>query len=381
MNNLTVKDIRIKNKINVLNTIIKHNGITRNQLSKITKVSLMTITNVVDQLLESKYIYETKTQSSIGRTPTKLYIDNNIGIFICIDITSTKKFSYKFCDIKNKNLMSSDFNVDDTTSMEENINKLFDIINNNSSNYSIIGIGIVVSGTYNESCDTIHSNTNPNLNKIKFKKLITSIFKCNNIVIGQDVKMCAKNQHQKYDDVSSLYLINIAEGVSGAMIYNGRLLEGKDSLAGDFGQLITQHNKSSISINNLTSVNAILNHLKQTYDDTLTFKEILKLYEEEDEKVTEYFNYILKKISYKIFNVCWLFNPEKIVICSSYNQYAQIIADFCKKNLVDLDNKVANQSEKHLTTTIECIDNLSESKLNGIYNETLQSFIKTRAKL
>ena len=141
-NRLTVKDIRTKNKINVLTAIVNSNGITRNELAKRANVSLMTITNVVDELLDAGYIYETKTESSIGRTPTNLFIDDSLGIFVSVDLTSTKQNEYIMYDLKKKIIFSDTYTYDNSISYIDNINKLMSILKKALDKFNVNLLGI-----------------------------------------------------------------------------------------------------------------------------------------------------------------------------------------------------------------------------------------------
>jgi predicted NBD/HSP70 family sugar kinase len=381
MNRLTVKDIRAKNKYNVLNTIINNNGITRIELAKLTNVSLMTITNVVDELLTDKFIYEIKTESSIGRTPSNLYIDETQGIFISIDFTSLSSCDYIIYNIKRQIIFNDTFQLDISVSYLDNIYELLKIIDHAITKFNLViqGIGIAVPGAYIPQTDTVRTSLIKEHQNINFYKIFSEYFKCENIVMGHDVNMAARAEMNALSPESSIFYIYIGEGVGGTYVNNGRVNTGIDLLAGDIGQIIISYNNSEISLEELLSLPSIEKYAKDNFG-VQGINEIIRKYLEDDNKIVPYIDSVLKVLSNEIYNLTWLFNPDYIVISSSSKQFARLITEYANKAI---DNKKRNNDKKSayfINTKIISSYYSENPALIGILSVIINNYIEKCSK-
>lgn len=376
-NRFTVKDIRTKNKINVLTTIIAHNGITRNELAKITNVSLMTITNVVDELLDAEYIYETKTESSIGRTPSNLYVNNKDGVFLCVDLTSTHTCDYIMYNVKKKIIFSDTYKYDVSDSYINNINNILKVIKKAVDKFEvkIYGIGLAVPGAYIVDNDTVRTSLIEEHQNINFYKIFNQFFLCDNIIIGHDVNMAAKAEMEAVSPASSLFYIYIGEGVGGTYVNNGEVVKGLDLLAGDIGQIIVEHNNRETALEDILSIPSIERYMKDNIND------IIRKYLEDDMKIVEHMQSIFKIISTQIYNLSWLFNPNYIVISSSSKQLSRLITDYASKMINSKKVKATNSKSSFLINTKVISSNYSENPaLIGLLGEIINNHIEVCAQ-
>lgn len=342
-NRLTVKDIRTKNKFNVLYSIINSDGITRNELAKKTNVSLMTITNVVDELLEANYIYEVKIESSIGRTPSNLYIDEKKGLFLCVDLTSTTKIDYILYNIKKKIFFSDTVNSEERDYVA-NIEHAISIIKKaiNKFDVNILGIGLAVPGAYIPESDTIRTSLIKEHQQFNFKKIFAEAFKCKNIFIGHDVNMAAKAELNGLSADSSLFYIYIGEGVGGTYVKSGEVVKGIDLLAGDIGQAVVCYDNKEVTIEEIISLPSIEKNCKAILGD-ISVNELIRKYLDDDAKSVGYLKGLLNVMSNEIYNLTWLFNSDYIVVSSSNKQLARLIIDYANKLI---ENRKANSKMK-----------------------------------
>lgn len=368
-NRLTVKDIRTKNKINVLTAIVNSNGITRNELAKRANVSLMTITNVVDELLDAGYIYETKTESSIGRTPTNLFIDDSLGIFVSVDLTSTKQNEYIMYDLKKKIIFSDTYTYDNSISYIDNINKLMSILKKalDKFNVNLLGIGLAVPGAYIPDKDIILTSLIKEHQNINLMKMFKKYFNINNIVIGHDVNMAARAEYNALKPDSSLFYIYIGEGVGGTYINSGDVLKGKDLIAGDLGQVEVIIDNQAKTIQEVISIPSITKSVKESIGE-FSISEIIRKYLEDDKKIAEFMEKILDTISRQINNICWLYNPNYIIISSSDRQLSRIIIDYSTKILETKNNGF-------ISTKLSSSTYNENSALIGLLSEGITNYI------
>ena len=370
---LTVKDIRSKNKINILTEINKNNGITRNDLAKLTNVSLMTITNVIDELLASKHIYEKKTKSSIGRTPSNLYMDDNCGVFITSDFTTTSYCEYTIYDIKKKVVFSDTYKYNIDIDYIGNVNEIMSAIKKTIEKFelTVIGIGIAVPGAYLEESDTVITSLIKEHQNIHFYKLFSEYFNCENILIGNEVYMGAKSEISMLPQDSSLFYIHIGEGVGGTYVNCGNIVKGIDLLAGDIGQTVIEFKGKETTVEELISIPSIEKHYKLN-DKEISINDIVREYIKDDSQY-DYMKEILKVISNQIYNIAWLFNPDYIVIGSTSNQLSRLIVDNASK-IIEKRMNQAKTSHFINTTVIASTQNGTPALL-GLLEEIINNYI------
>ena len=71
---LTVLNIRENNKRNLLSQLVGAAELTRNDLAQESKISLMTVKHIVDELIENGIVEERTSEASVGRKPKVLSI-------------------------------------------------------------------------------------------------------------------------------------------------------------------------------------------------------------------------------------------------------------------------------------------------------------------
>lgn len=313
---ISVKDIRKKNKTDILLAIINNDGITRSQLAKLSNVSLMTISNVIDDLLENKCIYEVKCKASIGRTPTMLYFNDNLGRFLCIDLTSNKNIKYLITDAKKQTILSDTIPLDSNITYEKNLQiiseKISSILSENDIN--VLGIGIIAPGPHIDNTDTIATNLIKEQQDIEVKDFIKTYFGTDIIMINHDVNLAAIAEFQGLPSNSSLFYIYISEGVGGSFINEGKLIQGVDLQSGDIGQvLITLEDGRVECLENLISLPSI----EANSPVKLTLEELIEEYNRNNPSVKGYMDKLLGLMARQIYNISWLLNPEYIVLYST----------------------------------------------------------------
>lgn len=313
---ISVKDIREKNKNNILSTIINNDGITRNQLATLSNVSLMTISNVVEDLLESDCIYEIKCKASIGRTPTMLHFNDNLGKFLSIDLTSNKNIEYIITNARKEIIISGSYDIDNSIDYLSNLTKIAENISNDIqvAKVNILGVGIITPGPHIAHSDSIATNLIKEQQNIAIKDFIQNYFGTDIIMVNHDVNMAAVAEAKAINSKTSLFYIHISDGVGGSYIHDNKLIQGVDLQAGDIGQiLITLNDGRAESIENLLSLPAI----ERNSPLKLSINEIIDEYNNNNSKIVNYLDNIFDLFGKKIYNISWLLNPEYIVIYSS----------------------------------------------------------------
>jgi MarR family. len=164
------KKIRLDNQMKVLNAILDAGGITRNALAKSVGVSLMTITNVVDDLIAMGLLSEKKCDTRVGRTPARLYFSHSESVILGLDLTSKTGADFMLYNLQKVIVHQGhfDFSNDD---YESNLLGLCEgaLTAAKENGLKIVGVGVSLPGVYNPVTDTVMSSLIVEQCKIKLK--------------------------------------------------------------------------------------------------------------------------------------------------------------------------------------------------------------------
>ncbi len=152
INNKKMKSI---NKQNVMNTIRKFGKISRKDLTKRTKLTTGTITNLTDELLKSKLIQEKGSgESEGGRKPILLELNPRAGYAIGLEL-NTSQIWCALSDFKGEiidKLHERVGFIEDRDGVIDSMVACIDEIlrRNNVDKAAVFGIGLAVPGPFND---------------------------------------------------------------------------------------------------------------------------------------------------------------------------------------------------------------------------------------
>lgn len=339
---ITVRDVRNINKQNIIKTIISNRVISRAKISNTNNISVMTVKNIVDYLLEKGVISEAKVESSIvGRKPSVLSISDSVGCIISIDLTSKDLLYYVIFNVYKEKLEKRYFKCNPEKSYYENLLDFIKLMKEDVSKLgkNVMGLGIAVPGVYYADKDKVSNELINEFADINLKQLFNEYFNLEYIIIEHDVKMAAKAEASVFCDsfTSSLFYFYVGEGIGGSFVYNGEVFSGVNDIAGDVGQLLIRcDGEQDNSLESVASIPAILSHFKKTYPE-ISFIQLLKMYRQNEEHVTNYIDNLLQIFSRVIYNLLWVLNPHKIVVGSSSKEFGALIVEAARKYI---NNKV-----------------------------------------
>ena len=174
---LTTRQNALRNKYTILETIRRNGGISRRDLSKITRLSPTTITKFTEELIKESLIQEKGTiPSSGGRKPIKLNLKPTSGYTIGVDIGSAN-LHVVTVNLQGKILSQKREKTRSQEGKEKVLKRIKEMIHQQlkSSNFpsrKIKGIGIGISGVVEHQqgiclfCHNMHIWENTNLKEI-----------------------------------------------------------------------------------------------------------------------------------------------------------------------------------------------------------------------
>lgn len=282
---------------------------------------------------------------------------------LTIDIGGT---SSKFALVNNKGKIIKKYEPI-TTKLGHNLKWLFDYVQTIKENY--LKISICVPGFYNPTKKEIIGAGN--LNYTNFK-ILEECQKYTNkdIVILNDANAAGLGEYWhlsiKNPKIKNILLYTIGTGIGGAAILNGKLYEGANGYAGEFGHGGNFQNeinctcgrtnclepKASASaiikeINNFAKTNkkTVLNTKLSQKGSNLEFKDVIDLIKNNDPEIMAIIKKSLKLLIENMSIMVYALNPDVIIIGGGFSSFgihteklirdelSKIIAPFFMENL------------------------------------------------
>lgn len=330
MKKITQTTIRSQNIKTIFDIIADKGKVTRSEIAKLSNLSLMTVSNIIDRLDRYDVIlHESKEETSmVGRKAELLAIKKDSKKLIIIDLT-TLKFSYVVLNLDLS--LAYNFNewiYEEKDSYLDNLRNFLSIvskdINKKSIDQEIIGIGVSVPGPYDAVSDTVITKRIRDLMEVPLKATIKSIIlnshmEACDIFIDEDVKFASLANivmvpEYKHKTVFYMY---IGEGVGGAISVNGIVLRGAFSFSGDIGQVLINEDTN---FEERISIEAFAREIPgKAIDGGKDIMGQLRVFQSNfPDRYNEHLQNTCGYIGLALYNVIWFIDPHAIIIECEY---------------------------------------------------------------
>lgn len=226
----------------ILRTIAYNDGISRAGISKITRLSVMTVGKVADVLIDAGIVTEKKAQqSSMGRRTGMLSLEKNSEAVI-IDL-SERCFRLNIVNIGIGISDSTRYTYDKKFHYEENLYAFLKsaraYLDGRTDLTDPYGVGISVPGKYIISQDRVISSKVPELESVMLKSTVERIIGRSVTLITRNVEAAALSYVSQPDCSGGrvVLYIYIGECVDGAVYDHGAFVQGAHGFGCDFGRM------------------------------------------------------------------------------------------------------------------------------------------------
>jgi len=310
--------IKNLNRSLVLEQIRSHQPITRAEIAKRLNLSRSTVSIVIDDLIEKKFVTELGFGDSTregGRPGMKLGFNPQSAYGLGVDIGGTK-ILMAITDLDGNVVHKG---------KRPTVNRIPDIVaaiqqfidQSPIETEQIIAMGIGVPATFDKNTGILIDSPALGMHNVNFKAEIAPSFPFP-VFLGNDVNLAALGERWRGagDNADDVVLIAIGTGVGSAIIANGELVLGHRSMAGEIGYFITSEEISRGvearpdrfgPFENKTSGTALGRH-------GYTAEELFERYERGDPETARIVDAFVTEMAFAIANVASLLNPEKIII-------------------------------------------------------------------
>jgi predicted NBD/HSP70 family sugar kinase len=221
----------------IFNLIRVHQSLSRADISRLSGLQRSTVSLIVDILIRERWITEgSMVRLPRGRNPTALHLNYERAV-IAIDVQPAQ-VTVAAIDL------GGSITTQNEVALPENPGRVIPavvqavkkIIANN--NHSFDGIGISIPGRPEPSPE--HPVFTPRITwsvmqlKIKLERATGLVVKMDNVA---NACVLSEVWFGESDRVRDLVVVNVSEGIGTGIFANGRILRGKDGMAGEFGHV------------------------------------------------------------------------------------------------------------------------------------------------
>ncbi|SER61266.1 ROK family transcriptional regulator [Salisediminibacterium halotolerans] len=241
------------NRSLVLNKIRSAGAVSRAAIAKETKLTPPTVTNIVNELIESNLVRESEMGTSKGgRKPVLLTINDQEFFIIGLDV-GARKIRGVLTDLNAKELVADhaalyqDISADQLT--ERMTQMIEDLIQSAGvERTQVVGVGVGMHGIVDHEQGVARFAPTYHLKEIPIKEQLETAVKLP-VFVENDAKAMALGElwFGAGRGCDNLIAVNIGVGIGAGIIFNNRLYHGHNAVAGELGHTIIDINGSPCS--------------------------------------------------------------------------------------------------------------------------------------
>lgn len=242
--NSHLKKIRNNNTLKVLKTMMKHEPISRIDLSKATGLSPTTVTHIVDKLKESGWLYEgNEGVSNGGRKPILLNVNRNNRFVICLQVTQ-KSVKGVIYDLEPTEVYRVEKNIPclGKAILDIIIETVEEMLNHmKEKELDVLAAGIGIPGIINAKTGVLVYATDLELENIHLKEIIEERFGIT-VYIQNDANLAALAEKTYGIAKNENMMVYIKELGGAGIVIDGEIYLGHNGGAGEIGHISIDRN-------------------------------------------------------------------------------------------------------------------------------------------
>ena len=315
------KKIKSQSIMQVCELLFNLPPLSRNEISKKSGLSLMTVGKMVELLKQLDIVYEMKGESStVGRKGGKVYVNDKNKYIVIMDLSKIN-FSFSMMTIGGNTIERVlDFTYliqnEYTGNLRESLCRFKDCMKVKYN--EIIGIGVLTPGPYYAFEDIVINKRIPQLTNVPIKSIIADFYPDKVIWIDEDVKFAARYAMRYVKDFQhkTIFYSYIGDGVGGAIVQDMDIYRSAYSYSANWGQmrlLDAANVEDTVTIDNLVRL----------YPDDFEngrLKDSERFYQrhKEDVKLQNFITNTKSVILQCLNTIMWLLDPDAIIFDSMY---------------------------------------------------------------
>lgn len=319
-----IRDINTKL---VLETIINNTAISRASIAKHLGLTKATISAIVQELINKKLVVEIGSDdTSLGRKPILLSLNKKAGYVVCIDI-GVETISALAADLIGEDCSLKQIKTPKSTA--NIINVLIQLIESmklpKDTPYGLVGITLGIHGvTVNNQ---VSFTPYYNLSGIDLADGLGHHFNTS-VFLENEANLSVIGEKTFQYDYSNIANISVHSGIGLGIIINHQLYTGYNGRAGEFGHTIIEIDGKQCPCGNKGCLEQYVSErtLLQEFAGLkglpeADFEQFRAAYQAKDPDAHRIMDEFIKYMSVCINNVLNAYNPDIVIINSSFTIY------------------------------------------------------------
>jgi predicted NBD/HSP70 family sugar kinase len=308
----------------VLETIIKNTSISRASIAKYLGLTKATISAIVQELINKKLVVEIGSDdTSLGRKPILLSLNKKAGYVICIDIGVDTISSLVSDLIAEERSLKQ---IKTPKSSLDLVPVLIALIESmklpKNTPYGLVGITLGIHGVI--ANNQVSFTPYYSISNINFEKELKEYFNVP-VLLENEANLSVIGEMTFRYDYANMANISVHSGIGLGIIINHQLYTGYNGRAGELGHTIIEIDGRTCPCGNKGCLEQYVSErvLLQQYAkkkgmNTISFDYFRRMVEDKDPDAQEIMNQFVKYMSLCINNVMNTYNPDIVVINSSF---------------------------------------------------------------
>ncbi len=308
----------------VMETIINNISISRAAIAKHLGLTKATISAIVQELINKKLVIEIGSDdTNLGRKPILLSLNKKAGYVICVDIgvdtisALVSDLVGEDCSLKQIKTPKNAANV-----LSELISLIESMKLPKETPYGLVGITLGIHGVI--ANNQVSFAPYYNLSGINLAEVLEQHFNTP-VYLENEANLSVIGEKTFQYDYANIANISVHSGIGLGIIINHQLYTGYNGRAGEIGHTIIEIDGRQCPCGNkgcfeqYTSERALLHEFARLKNvEEMTFEQFRVAYEANDPDAHKIMEDFIKYMSIGVNNILNAYNPDIVVINSSF---------------------------------------------------------------
>jgi len=319
--------IRDINSNLVLETIINHTAISRAAIAKYLGLTKATISAIVQELINKKLVIEIGSDdTNLGRKPILLSLHKKAGYVVCIDI-GVDTISALISDLIGEDCSLKQIKTPKNSS--NIVNVLIQLIESlklpEDTPFGLVGITLGIHGVI--ANNQVSFTPYYNLSGINLAEGLEEHFNTP-VYLENEANLSVIGENTFQYDYANIANISVHSGIGLGIIINHQLYTGYNGRAGEFGHTIIEIDGRQCPCGNkgcleqYVSERTLLHEFAKSKGlEEASFEKFRIAYETNDPDAYKIMEDFIKYMSVGVNNILNAYNPDIVIINSSFTIY------------------------------------------------------------
>jgi glucokinase-like ROK family protein len=339
----------------VLRTIYDAGEISRAELSRRTRLTRTTVSEVVGDLIDQGLVEEVGYRSNgIGRTPTLLSIAEDSRQIVAVDITNAEVQCalVNLCGVVQQQITRAVAGQDGNTVLARLCEAMDQLID--SASAPLLGIGISTPGLIDAASGSVRRAVGFGWKDLPLRDIVRARYDLP-VYIANDSHMVALAEYMfgEHQHSSDLVVIKVGHGIGAGIVRNGQLLHGDMPGAGEIGHVVVVEDGPPCTCGNagcletVASVPAIVRRAQacaHEHPDSLlarfagapeavTLETLLQAFLADDPLARQIIEDAGRYLSMAVANLIAILGIRRVVITGRIAPFGQVLGDAIRQQV------------------------------------------------